>query len=199
MLRHGALGSNAVHLCVDMQELFEPDMDWAVPWMERVLPNIVRLSEAHASRTLFTRFIPAAQPGDGVGMWKHYYQRWASMTLARVGDKIKLVAPLQALVPPAEVVDKAVYSPWMDGLLARRLVARGVDTIVVSGGETDVCVLAAVFGAVDRGYRVVIAADAVCSSTDETHDALMALYTKRFSEQVETATVEEVIEAWPPD
>lgn len=32
---------------------------------------------------------------------------------------------------------------------------------------------AAVLGAVDRGYRVVLVTDAICSSADQTHDALM--------------------------
>jgi spore maturation protein CgeB len=41
---------------------------------------------------------------------------------------------------------------------------------VISGGETDVCVLAAVMDAVDAGYRVVLAADALCSVSDESHD-----------------------------
>ena len=41
-----------------------------------------------------------------------------------------------------------------------------VDTLVISGSETDVCVLSTVLGAVDRGYRVVIAIDALCSSSN---------------------------------
>jgi nicotinamidase-related amidase len=51
-----------------------------------------------------------------------------------------------------------------------------VDTLVVTGGETDICVLATVLGAVDRGFRVVLVSDAICSSADQTHDALMELY-----------------------
>jgi hypothetical protein len=35
----------------------------------------------------------------------------------------------------------------------------------VGGVGTDVCVLAAVLGAVDRGYRVVVPTDALCSSS----------------------------------
>ena len=38
-----------------------------------------------------------------------------------------------------------------------------VDTLVVTGGETDICVLATVLGAVDRGFRVVLVSDAICS------------------------------------
>jgi nicotinamidase-related amidase len=33
--------------------------------------------------------------------------------------------------------------------------ARDIDTLVIIGGETDECVLAAVLGAIDFGYRVV--------------------------------------------
>jgi nicotinamidase-related amidase len=57
-------------------------------------------------------------------------------------------------------------------------------------------VLASVLGAVDEGYRVAIPADALCSSSDETHDALMALYETRYGQQIEATTVEEVIETW---
>jgi nicotinamidase-related amidase len=45
------------------------------------------------------------------------------------------------------------------------------DTLIVSGGETDICLLATVRGAVDRGYRVALATDALCSSSNETHEA----------------------------
>lgn len=71
-----------------------------------------------------------------------------------------------------------------------------IDTLVITGGETDVCVLATVLGAIDRGFRVVIVTDAVCSSADKTHDALMELYRSRFSEQVEAVSTAEVLDGW---
>jgi nicotinamidase-related amidase len=45
------------------------------------------------------------------------------------------------------------------GLLETLLEGK-IDTIVASGGEIDVCVLATVLGAVDAGFRVIIATDA---------------------------------------
>lgn len=189
----------AVHVCVDMQRLFLGDTEWAYPWMERVIPNVVAVCEAHAAQTVFTRFIPARVPGSGAGMWARYYERWAGMTLACVGDAmIELVPALQPFVPPAQTIDKGVYSPWLGTDLRARLEARACNTLVVTGGETDVCVLATVLGAVDWGYRTIVATDALCSSADEHHDALLMLFTTRFGQQVETVTVEELRVLWKP-
>ena len=57
--------------------------------------------------------------------------------------------------------------------------------------------LATVLGAVDCGFRVVVVTDGICSSSDEGHDALLTVYHRRFSEQIQTADVENVLSAWP--
>ena len=196
-LRYGDLGEHCLHLCVDMQRLFAEKTDWFTPWMERVLPLSVRITEAHPAETIFTRFLPAERPGEGQGTWRRYYERWASVTVERLGpDMIELVPDLRRFVPPAEVIDKHVYSPWVETDLHYRLGRRGIDTLVVTGGETDVCVLGTVLGAVDRGYRVVVVTDALCSSSDETHDALLTLYHNRYGQLVETVTTDVVLQSW---
>lgn len=196
-LIHGPLGAGALHLCVDMQRIFGPGYPWAMPWMERVTPAIERLCARHAERTLFTRFIPAARPGEGHGTWRRYYQRWADITLENLeADAVRLDPGLERFVPPAKVLDKHVYSPWTEGRLDALLSGSDVDTLVITGGETDVCVLASALGGIDRGYRVVLVGDALCSFVDETHDALMELYLTRFTEQLEVATADEVLESW---
>lgn len=196
-LPHGPLGEGTVHLCIDMQTVFAERTDWHVPWMERVLPVVVRLAQAHPEETIFTRFIAPARPEDAVGAWRRYYQRWRDMTGDRIDPGlVALVPQLQALVPPAEVIDKQHYSPFAEPTLHRRLQQRGIDSLVISGAETDVCVLAAVLGAVDLGYRVVVASDALCSVSDEAHDALMYLYSQRFGQQIEVALVDTILAAW---
>ena len=180
-----------------MQGLFAEPTEWSTPWMKRVLPLVVELAGAHPAQTVFTRFIPAAAPGGGHGAWRRYYRRWAAMTLAELDPEfVELVPDLRRFVPPAEVFDKHVYAPWLETDLHRRLQARHVDTLVVTGAETEICVLATVMGAVDLGYRVIVATDAICSSADATHDAMIDIYRSRLGMQVETATVEEILQAW---
>ena len=119
------------------------------------------------------------------------------MTIDELGtEMLDLVPELRVFAPPAEVIDKPVYSPWMATDLHSRLQARGVNALVITGGETEVCVLAAVMGAIDFGYRVVLAKDAICSSADDTHDAMIDIYCERFQMQVETVDTEAVLRAW---
>jgi nicotinamidase-related amidase len=56
--------------------------------------------------------------------------------------------------------------------------------------------LATALGAVDFGFRVVIVEDALCSSLDAGHDALMTLYRNRFSEQIDLVTMDELKDLW---
>ena len=196
-LVHGPLGRNCLHICVDMQTMFLPGSPWGAPWMERSLPAVEELAGRHAARTVFTRFLPVRDVASAVGTWGRYYRKWEEMTLDRLDPRaIELVPALARFVPPAAVIDKRVYSPWAEGRLDALLAASTADTLVVSGAETDVCVLATVLGAVDRGYRVVAAADAVCGSADETHDAAVTIFASRFAEQVEMAPTEEILAAW---
>ena len=73
-------GSNAVHLCIDMQRLFGADGIWPTPWMPRVLPIVAALVQHCPQRTVFTRFIPPQTADDMPGMWRRYYKRWKSAT-----------------------------------------------------------------------------------------------------------------------
>lgn len=196
-LRFGPLTPWSVHLCIDMQCLFTEPTAWHTPWIERVLPAVEEIARQHTERTVFTRFIPPATPEDMPGAWRRYYRRWHGLTLAELDPTLlELVPALARQVPPARVIDKRFYSPFIERSLPDYLRARRADAVVISGAETDVCVLAAVLGAVDFGYRVVIAADAICSSADATHDALLSLYHQRFSEQIEIASAETILQNW---
>jgi nicotinamidase-related amidase len=197
VLRFGPLTDRTFHLCVDMQNLFAEDTPWHTPWMKRVLPVVAMIAERHAERTIFTRFIPPAKPDELPGAWRKYWERWRELTVGRIDRRLlELVEPLGNFAPPAMLLDKHFYSPFHGTNLAHTLRERGADSLVITGAETDMCVLAAVMDAVDLGFRVVLPVDALCSSSDETHDALLKFYRDRLSQQIETADAETVLACW---
>ena len=196
-LRFGSLSPNTVHLCVDMQRLFGPESPWFSPWPARVMPVVAEIASRSPERTVFTRFIPPRQPTEMPGSWQRYYQRWRDVTREQIHpDLLELFPDLARFAPPATVIDKATYSAFAAPALPAWLAEHNVDGLIVTGAETDVCILATVLGAIDQGYRVVIVTDAICSSSDPGHEALLSLYKTRFSEQVETADAQAVLSAW---
>ena len=189
--------TDAVHLAIDMQNIFAPGGIWATPWMERVLPSIVDIAARYRTRTVFTRFITPLHPEERPGRWQRYFEKWQCATRSQLPlSQLELVPALQRFVPPARVIDKPAYSAFAGSALASLLADKGIGTVVVTGAETDVCVLATVLDAVDRGLRVVIVEDALCSSSDVGHDALMTLYRNRFAEQIELIKTEQLPALW---
>ncbi len=170
-LSFGRVGRNSAHLCVDMQRMFAEPTEWTMPWAEKVLPQITALVEFQPEKTIFTRFIPARRAGQGHGMWKQYYERWASMTVEKIGaDMLELVPALARFTPPASVIDKHVYAPWLETNLHQRLQRQGVKTLIISG--------------------------ALCSSSDAAHDSAIDLYHQRYSFQVEPVDTETILRNW---
>jgi nicotinamidase-related amidase len=146
---------------------------------------------------VFTRFITPMSATERPGRWQRYFTRWDCATRDRLpADALELLPPLARFVPPATVIDKPAYSAFFESRLAAFLAAKRVATVIVTGSETDVCVLATVLDAVDLGYRVIVVRDAICSSSDEGHDALLKVYHRRYSEQIETASAEDVLRRW---
>jgi nicotinamidase-related amidase len=182
------------HLCIDMQRIFAEDTPWHVEWMDRVSPQVSEIAGRFAGCTIFTRFVPPRHASDLPGKWRDYYMKWQNMTAEHLPPElIDLIPPLKQFVPPARIFDKFTYSPWHGGRLHQQLTAEQVTRLVISGGETDVCVLATVLGAIDHGYDVVLLEDAVCGSADETHEASLTLLRNRFSVQLSVLTTDEFL------
>jgi nicotinamidase-related amidase len=194
-----AVPARAAHLCLDMQNLIGPAGPWAAKWAERVLPSVARLVEHAPARTIFTRFIPPAEPGQARGAWRDFYRKWERLTLKEIDPHaLELMDALKLFVPPARVLDKHTYSAFGAPRLASELQSLGAEAIIVSGAESDMCVLATVLAAIDLGFPVIVAADAVCSASDACHDAVQQVYHQRFSQQVRTLEVEEIRALWQP-
>src|SRR5690349_13335030 len=117
-IRFGPLGDRTCHLCIDMQVLYDSATEWHVPWMRGVLPAVLRLAEAHAKQTAFTRFLPPEHPDQMPGTWRRYYRRWQQMTSQQIDPLLlELLPELRLLTPPAAVIDKRHYSPFLEAAL----------------------------------------------------------------------------------
>jgi len=164
---------------VDMQEGFLQETPWHVPDMGRLLPLIERLATAYAPRVVFTRFVyqnPRLWPSDG---WQAYYDRWSFWREQAALEEI--VAGLRGYAEVA--IDKPTYSCVTPAFL-KAIAAMDARRLLFVGVETDVCVLASVFAAVDAGYRCAVIGDACTSSVPETHDAAIEIF-KRMPDQIE--------------
>jgi len=186
------------HLAIDMQRMFGRDGPWPTPWLETILPMVARIAEHAPQRTIFTRFVPPPRPEEMHGTWQRYYQQWRALTLDHIDPRhLGLIAPLDEIARFGRVLDKPVYSAFVGTGLQQLLVESGADGLVVTGAETDVCVLATVLDAVDLGYPVYVVTDAICGSTDRSHDAVLTLYRTRFYQQIQTFTTDQLLAVWP--
>jgi len=198
-LRFGPLGANSLHVAVDMQRLFAEPTAWHTPELMTILPLVERITAASPERTVFSRFITPRNPEVAVGSWQRYYRHWRDLTLARIDPgQLGLVSPLSRFTPPALVVDKRVHSVFDSLSFQEILRHRKIDTLIFTGVETDVCVLASVMQAVDKGHRTVVVADAVASSSPEGHRATLEAVLPRFDQQIEIIGSEQLLKAWPP-
>jgi nicotinamidase-related amidase len=110
--------SNAIHLSIDMQNLFAPGGIWETSWMERVLPVIVAIAERNPPRTVFTRFITPLKAEDRPGRWQRFFTKWECATRSRLpSSQLEIVSPLSRLIPPAKIIDKPAYSAFAGSVL----------------------------------------------------------------------------------
>jgi len=190
--------------------------------MNELWPRQVKLHAAVAAftsrtnATLLTRFIPTDSV-EASGQMRHYYKTEnqgcvtpSSLTAAGADpDVLYGVMPeLQPLVAGGALVqDKENFGggPWpptatsvnplknldLDAVFGGPYVS-GVRTLIVSGVETDYCVLSAVFHAMDLGYRVVVVTDAVGSSQPNSHQATLDYVFRRFDNIIDLVDTDQL-------
>lgn len=188
---------NALHVVIDMQRLFAEETEWHTPAIAAILPNVLKLTKARPSDTVFARFVVPQNADAAKGAWKNYYRRWSSVTLDVIDPAmLALVAPLAAIARERSIIDKQTYSIFGSEGFSERLQAAGIDTLIFSGVETDVCVYASVLDAVDEGYRVILAIDALASSNAHAHDVVLEILVPRLSEQIEILSTDAILKLW---
>jgi nicotinamidase-related amidase len=84
-------------------------------------------------------------------------------------DVVKEVAPR----PEDVIVPKHRWSAFHGTYLDLALRTKGIDTLILVGGSTDVGIASTAFAARDFDYNLVIASDACTSPERDNHDQLM--------------------------
>jgi nicotinamidase-related amidase len=191
----GPIPSSALHVVVDMQELFRSHPDWGTQSLTRIIPPIQRLLSARPDNSYFSRFIPAQHADHANGAWQRYYRRWSSVTLDQL-DPAQLEVVHELRPWAKRVADKPGYSAMGNPELRQLALSSSDHCVILSGVETDVCVLATAMEAMDAGLRVVLALDALASSSGACHAKALDILHDRFEEQIELGTVDQILAAW---
>lgn len=116
---------------------------------------------------VFTRMV-FAEDGSDVGMFCRKATALPQLTENAEGGQV-----VDSLAPrPGElIVRKRQASAFFDTDLASNLIARRVDTVIVTGCTTSGCVRASVVDAVSHNFRPIVVSDCVGDRAIGPHDA----------------------------
>lgn len=92
------------------------------------------------------------------------------------------------------VIDKPGYGAFAHTTLQEVLTKRGIDTLILTGVTTEVCVSSTLRTAVDLGYRCITVSDACASGDPALHKASLAMIGVEGGVFGEVATTAEVVE-----
>jgi biuret amidohydrolase len=92
------------------------------------------------------------------------------------------------------VIDKPGYSAFAHTALQQVLTRRGVETLIITGVTTEVCVSSTLRTAVDLGYRCITVSDACASGDPALHKAALAMIGVEGGVFGEVATTAAVVE-----
>jgi len=173
-------------LVVDMQEFFlNPASPAYMPQARPALAKAVELASAfrEAGRPVFCTSHAHQDPASDGGLMTLW---WKQVCLA--GTPWAKVSP--ELAPrEGEVVRKCGYSAFAGTGLAERLRALGVDSLVVAGIKTNLCLESTVRAAFDLGFKCIVAEDAAAARSPEIHAAALGSLAAGFAMVRDTAEI----------
>lgn len=191
--------SSAAFLIVDMQNDFvRVGAPLEVPDTRRTIAPIREVARAFrgAGRpVIYTRFV--AGPEETL-VWKWSPQIRPPVNCCRIGFRRhypelnaerECIAVIDELAPePGDaVVDKYGYGAFFRTNLVDILASRAVDTVVIAGTVTQICVEETGRESFHHGYRTVLLSDAVSSFDRELHDATLKNFAMKFGRVLDGA------------
>jgi nicotinamidase-related amidase len=191
--------SSAAFLIVDMQNDFvRVGAPLEVPDTRRTIAPIREVARAfrRAGRpVIYTRFV--AGPEETL-LWKWSPQIRPPVNCCRIGFRRhyaelnaerECIAVVDELAPePGDVVvDKYGYGAFFRTNLVDILASRGVDTVIIAGTVTQICVEESGRESFHHGYRTVLLSDAVSSFDPGLHAATLKNFAMKFGRVLDSA------------
>lgn len=164
------------------------------PYFRGIVPHIQDLALAlRAAGGLVAWVVPGAGEPDAVR--EEFYGREVAEQFRTSGGS----GPPAARVCPGLTVDagrdlvveKTAHSAFFPGFcpLPGLLKERGIDTVLVCGVVTDVCVAGSARDAFTLGWRVIVVADGTAAGSDAVHNATLRTLYRTFADVRPTSEV----------
>ncbi|WP_160109657.1 isochorismatase family cysteine hydrolase [Pseudomonas izuensis] len=153
-------------LIIDMQQ----EDGFVLEHFDTVVENTAALLETARQQQVPVFYTRHINPADGSDMPRGEPRATdGGPSSYRAGTR--QVEIIESLAPLADetVIDKGRYSAFHRTDLDARLKALDVDTLILSGVLTDVCVLSTVFDAFALGYHIRLVTDACTTTTLAGH------------------------------
>lgn len=102
------------------------------------------------------------------------------------------------LNPPSDrVFPKYNYNVFSNHSLNNELSERGIKTLIITGGLTQICVETAIRNGFDIGYKIVVPRDLVATTSKdpETQQRTLSLVAKTYGVVVDSTEVMEILQA----
>ncbi|WP_067734856.1 cysteine hydrolase family protein [Novosphingobium naphthalenivorans] len=167
---------------IDMQSVFVAEEEiFGNRHARAIVPQINRLVRGLRDtgvQVIWTRQTVSDAPPLAMPEWQYdmtdpVVQR--AVGAMQVGAAARELFPEMALEPNDLVLDKYRYGAFScpAGALAKALELAGIDTLILTGTLTNVCVESTAREGNMRGYKVIVVPDACAAVTDEEHLAAL--------------------------
>ncbi len=155
---------------------------------QRIVPSLRKLIEAARERNVPVIYVNDAHHEVDFEV----VRRWGKHALkGTIGAQ---VVPELKPIEGDYVVEKRTYSGFFETGLDPLLRSLGVDTVILSGIHTHVCVKHTAADAFFRGYKIVVAKDGVEAFTQKDHEE--GLKYLEYAYGAELKDVDEIISGW---
>lgn len=103
----------------------------------------------------------------------HFHLPTTFLTVPVGAEPKGIIDSLQFLQTSSDTFHRLDADPFKDNVLTDHLARKAKNTIVVSGFSTEIGVMFTALGALQKGYRVIVAVDVVGSRSTRTENAMI--------------------------